>query len=182
MRVPRSTPHWADGVTARQETRMNLFPWFLFAHILGAIIAFGPTFSLPILGRMGGAEPQHANFATRVSVAISAQRIIPLAILQGITGIGLIWTRSLDLTRNLWLGAAIVLYLIALGYALFVQTPTAKQIVAMTSAPPPPPQPGAPAGPPPALRALIRRVQLGGMFLAGLISIIVFLMVVKPGV
>lgn len=158
-----------------------LFPWFLFAHVLGAIAAFGPSFSMPIIGQMGGAEPQHANFATRVAVALSKQRILPLAVLQGVTGVGLIVTGSIDVARAGWLTTAIVLYAVALGYAFVVQTPTAQKIVAMTSTPPPPPVPGeAPSGPPPALRALIRRSQLGGTFLAGLIAIIVFLMVVKP--
>jgi hypothetical protein len=158
-----------------------LFPWFLFAHVLGAIAAFGPTYSMPIIGRMGGAERQHANFATRVGLALAEQRILPLAVLQGVTGVGLIITGNVDLTRSLWLGMGIVLYIVALGYAFSVQTPTARKIIEMTSTPPPPPAPGAaPSGPPPALMALIRRSQIGGMFLAGLIAVIVFLMVVKP--
>ena len=158
-----------------------LFPWFLFAHVLGAIAAFGPTYSMSIIGRMGGAEPQHANFATRVGLALAKQRIWPLALLQGATGVGLIVTGNVNLTTSLWLGVAIVLYVVALGYSYMVQTPTVKKIIEMTSAPPPPPAPGiAPSGPPPALLALIRRSQLGGMFLAGLIAVIVFLMVVKP--
>ena len=36
-----------------RRSAVNLFPWFLFAHVLGAIIAFGPTFSSPIIGRHG---------------------------------------------------------------------------------------------------------------------------------
>lgn len=159
----------------------RLFPWFLYAHVLGAIIAFGPTFSLPILGRMGGLERQHANFATRVGLAISKQRIVPLAILQGITGLGLIVTGGIDMSRAMWLNIAIVLYLIALGYAIFVQTPTVKAIVALTSGPPPAPG-GPPPEPSPVLFPLIRRSQLGGMFLAILIAAIVFLMVVKPAI
>ena len=161
---------------------MNLFPWFLFAHVLGAIAAFGPSYSMPIIGRMGGAEPQHANFATRVGLALTKQRILPLAVLQGITGVGLIVTGDTNVMRAGWLTVAILLYAVALGYAFAVQTPTAQAIIAMTSTPPPPPPaPGeAPSGPPPALRTLIRRSQLGGMFLAGLIAVIVFLMVVKP--
>lgn len=158
-----------------------LFPWFLFAHVLGAIAAFGPSYSMPIIGRMGGAEPQHANFATRVGLALAKQRIWPLALLQGVTGVGLIVTGSVDVTRAGWLMAAIVLYVIALGFSYLVQVPTTQKIIEMTSTPPPPPAPGAaPSGPPPALLALIRRSQRGGMFLAGLIAVIVFLMVVKP--
>ena len=45
----------------------GLFPYLLFLHVLGAIVAFGPTFAFPFIGALGGAEPQHANFATRVS-------------------------------------------------------------------------------------------------------------------
>ena len=79
---------------------MSLFPWLLFLHVLGAIVAFGPTFTFPIIGAMGGKEPQHANFATRVSSAISGQRVIPLAIFQGITGVGLIIVSGIDLSRD----------------------------------------------------------------------------------
>jgi hypothetical protein len=158
-----------------------LFPWFLFAHVLGAIAAFGPSYSMPIIGKMGGAEPQHANFATRVGLALAKQRIWPLALLQGVTGVGLILTSDRDLTKSVWLMVAIVLYVVALGYSYFVQVPTVKKIIEMTSTPPPPPAPGAaPSGPPPALLALIKRSQQGGMLLAGLIAVIVFLMVVKP--
>jgi hypothetical protein len=157
-----------------------LFPWFLFAHVLGAIVAFGPTFSSSIIGKMGGAEPQHANFGTRVGRAIASQRILPFAVLQGITGVGLIITGNVDVLRAGWLMLAIVLYAIALGFAFGVQTPTVKRIIEMTSAPPPVPAPGAPSGPPPELKALIERVKLGGIILAGLVAVIVFLMVLKP--
>ena len=165
---------------------MDLFPFLLFAHVLGAIIAFGPAFSFPIIGAMGGAEPVHGNFATRLSLRLSHVQVTPLAILQGITGVGLILSRNIDVTKATWLLIAIVLYLIALSYAIFVQTPTVKKVVAMTTPPPGgapggPPAGGPPAGgPPPELMALIKRVQQGGMLLAALIVTIVFLMVVKP--
>jgi hypothetical protein len=51
----------------------------------------------------------------------------------------------------------------------------------MTAGPPPETPPGAaPSGPPPALMALVHKVQRGGMFLSVMIAVIVFLMVVKP--
>ena len=166
---------------------MDLFPWFLFLHVLGAIIAFGPTFSFPIIGRMGGAERMHANFATRVSERISQVQVTPLAIFQGITGVGLILSRNIDVTKAPWLLIAIVLYLVALSYAIFVQSPTVKKVIALTTPPPGaggpggPPAGGPPAGgPPPELMRLVARVQRGGMLLAVLIVSIVFLMVVKP--
>ena len=63
---------------------MNLFPWFLFAHILGAITAFGASYSaFPLIGAMSGREPAHGNFGARISHAISTKVVRPLAILQG---------------------------------------------------------------------------------------------------
>ena len=162
---------------------MTLFQGFLFAHILGAIIAFGPTFSFPIIGRLGAQDRQHAPFATRLSSMLSRIQVVPFAILQGITGVALIVVGDIDVMATAWLLVSIVLYLVALGFALFVQTPTVKRIIAMTSGGPPAGAAGGPpaGGPPPELLGLIRRVQLGGLFLMALVVSIVFLMVVKPG-
>jgi hypothetical protein len=166
---------------------LNLFPWFLFVHVLGAIIAFGASFSaFPLLGAMSGKEPAHANFGSRVSVAVSERIVRPMAFVQGLTGLGLIWTASIDLTKALWLDVGIVLYLLAFGYALFVQIPVGRRIVELTSGGPPsaPPvasgAPSAPMGPPPELLAAAAKARQGGMIIAILITVIVFLMVVKP--
>jgi uncharacterized membrane protein len=149
---------------------------FLFLHVMGAIIAFGPTFSFPIIGAMGGKEPQHANFATRVTETIVEQRVVPLAIFQGITGVALILVTGIDLLAARWLLLGIVLYLIVLGYNLIIGGPAVKKVVEMTSTPPPP---GA-SGPPPELLAAIQKVQRGGIFSSVMIVLIVILMVTKP--
>lgn len=164
---------------------MTLFSLLLFVHVLGALIAFGAGFSaFPILGAMSGKEPQHANFGSRVSHAASTKIVRPFAILQGITGVALILVGSIDLTKALWLDVAIVLYLIAIGYALFVQIPIGARLVELTSGgPPPPPAAGAPAtpmGPPPALLEAAGQARRGGIFLTIMIAAIVFLMVTKP--
>ena len=148
---------------------------FLFLHVMGAIIAFGPTYAFPIIGAMGGKEPQHANFATRVTETIVEQRVLPLAIFQGITGVALILVTGINLATP-WLLIGIVLYLIVLGFNYFIGTPRVKKIIEMTSAPPPP---GA-SGPPPELLALIKQVQRGGMFSGLMVLVIVILMVTKP--
>ena len=159
---------------------MNLFPWLLFAHVLGAIIAFGTTFSSPIIGRMGAAEREHGNFAMRVSKQLARVQILPLAIFQGITGVGLIISANIDVMKTTWLLVAIVLYLIAIGFAIFVQTPRAKRIIEMTTPPAGAPAGPPPGGPPPALMDEINKVKLGGQLLIVLVVSIVFLMVVKP--
>ena len=155
-----------------------LFPWLLFLHVLGAIVAFGPTFAFSLVGAMGGAEPQHANFATRVSHAISSRRVIPIGITLPITGLAIIAVRGINpFDRPFWwLALAIVLYLVAYGYGFFVQRHVVERVIEMTSSPPPP---GA-GGPPPELMALVGRIQRGGMGMGLLIVAIIFLMVVKP--
>ena len=155
-----------------------LFPWLLFLHVLGAIVAFGPTFTFSIIGAMGGAEPQHANFATRISHAISSRRVLPVGFTLPITGLGMLAVAGINpLARShWWLALGILLYLVAYGYGFLVQRRLVERVVEMTSLPPPP---GA-SGPPPELKALVQRIQLGGIAMGLLIVAIVFLMVVKP--
>jgi uncharacterized membrane protein len=150
---------------------------FLFLHVMGAIIAFGPAFSaFPIIGAMAGKEPQHGNFAARLNGRIFQVRVLPLAILQGITGLGLIFLTGLNPFGQLWLGLGITLYVIAVSYALLVQAPTGRRIAELTATPPPP---GA-SGPPPELMAAVKRSRQGGLFLELLVVLIVILMVTKP--
>lgn len=155
-----------------------LFPWLLFLHVLGAILAFGPTFSFSIIGAMAGKEPQHANFATRATQAVGNRLVEPLAISMAVTGLGLILVTGRNpLDRaNWWLAIAIVIYTIALVFSIAVQNRDVARIISLTSVPPPP---GA-GGPPPELPPIVRRVQRGGMFLGLAVIAIVFLMVVKP--
>lgn len=157
---------------------MQLFPYVLFLHVLGAILAFGPTFAYSISGAMGGREPQHANFAMRVTEATGVKLVFPLAIFQGITGAALILIQGTSLMARTWLIVAIVIYISILTYALTVQRRAVHRAIELTSAPPPP---GAPAGPPPELLATVKKIQRGGMVLGLGIVVIVFLMVLKPG-
>jgi hypothetical protein len=157
---------------------MDLFPWLLFLHVLGAIVAFGPSFAFPIIGAMGGSEPQHGNFATRVSHAISSRLVYPIGITLPITGAAMILVRGINPADRAywWLGLAIVLYAIAYGYSFFYQRKLVDEVIGMTASPPPP----GTTGPPPALLALVARIQRGGMLLTVLLVSIILLMVVKP--
>ena len=158
----------------------GLFPYLLFLHVLGAIAAFGPTFAFPFIGAMGGGEPQHANFATRVSHRLAERLVYPVGITLPITGAAMILVRGINPAGRAfwWLGLAIVLYVIAYGYSYFVQNGLIRRVISMTSAPPPP---GA-SGPPPALLALVSRIKRGGQVTSVLLVAIIFLMVVKPSV
>jgi hypothetical protein len=150
-------------------------PFLLFLHVMGAILAFGPTFAYSIMGAMSGREPQHANFSARQVAAIGNKLVYPLAIFQGITGVLLIVAAQIDVKAAPWLTIGIVLYAIALTYALTVQRNALHHLIDLTSTPP---APGTP--PSPEIPATVKKVQRGGIFLGVLIVVIVFLMVVKP--
>jgi uncharacterized membrane protein len=144
--------------------------------VLGAIIAFGPAFSFPLIGAMGGKEPMHANFATRVADRLAKVQLTPLAMLQGITGLLLIYFGNIDLFKSTWLLIAIVLYLIAILFAIFVQARNAEHMVELTKnlQGPPSAEVGA------EIAATGKALQRGGMLLTVLILLIVLIMVTKP--
>jgi len=158
---------------------------FLFLHVMGAIAVFGPTFVFPVIASQAQKSPQNGPFAAALSELIERRIVLPGAVVQGITGVCLIIILGVDLTSPSfrWLIGGIVLYLIAILYAAFVQAPAAEKMVHLTAGGPPPgpPPAGAPAGPPPEIAALGKKLQRGGMFLTVLIVLIVILMVTKPG-
>jgi uncharacterized membrane protein len=158
---------------------------FLFLHVMGAIAVFGPTFAFPVIASQAQKSPQNGHFAAVVSELIERRIVIPGAIVQGITGVALILIIGADLTSPAyrWLIGGIILYLIAILFAIFVQARNAEKMVELTAGGPPPP--GAPAGPPPGPPPGVvetgQKLQRGGMFLTVLIVLIVILMVTKPG-
>ena len=178
-------------------TSEGLFGLFLFLHVLGAIVAFGPGLSLGAIGAFGGREPQHANFAARLGHMLSTKVVIPVGLTLPLTGAALIWIAQIDLSarQNWWLGLAIVIYVIAILFAIFVQTKNAERVIELSAGGPPPGPaaamagspstspagaPARPGGPPPHIAAAIARVRQGGIFLSIMIVTIVLLMVVKP--
>jgi uncharacterized membrane protein len=157
---------------------------FLFLHVLGAIAVFGPTFVFPVIAMQAQKSPQNGPFAAVLSEFIERRIVLPGAIVQGITGVALILilgANPLDPAYR-WLLIGIILYLIAIAFAAFVQARNAEKMVHLTSGGPPPgpPPAGAPAGPPPEILATAKKLQQGGMVLTVLIVLIVIMMVTKP--
>lgn len=154
---------------------------FLFLHIGGAIAAFGPTIAFPLIAAQASGEPQHGNFALRVTHFLMERVVEPGAVFVLLMGLGLIWTREWNPFTTLWLGLAIILFLITLAYSFLFQAPTIKRMIEMTSAPPPPPTEGYPqAGPPAGFVAASKHAARGGMFMTVMLVLILFLMVFKP--
>jgi len=158
-----------------------LFLVLLFLHIGGAIVAFGPTFAFPLIGAAGAREPQHAGFAVRITASISKGLVLPVALWVGATGVLLIVVSGRSV-GELWLGLAIALYVLAVGFSLFVAAPNTARLVEAVSAAPPTPAPGAavPAGPPPHVAALVAKAQRNGSVMGVLLIAILLLMVFKP--
>lgn len=159
---------------------MSWLPWLLFLHILGAVIAFGPGFAFAFFGAAAGREPQHANFTLRTTDVIARRMIVPLAILQGVTGLGLVLLEGTELLTRPWLLTAIVLYAAALYIAIGLNLPNLRRLIELSTPPPGAPPGPPPGGPPPELVARAGRSRRYGMAMSGLVVIIVFLMVVKP--
>lgn len=174
---------------------------FLYLHIAGVIVAFGPTIAFPLLAARAAKEPMHGNFVLRASEFISSRVVEPGAAFVFLMGVGLIITRGYNPLEQRWVGLAIVLFVITTVYANLVQAPTVRRMIALTSQPPPivtdAPVPGdqpglagpgtpaaagvGPAGPPPEFVALGRKAARGGQFMLLMLFVILALMVVKPG-
>ena len=178
--VPNGSGPWCEN-----EKVADLFQLFLFLHVLGAIVVFGPVFLFPVIARQGQMSPQNGPFAIALGEFIERRIVIPGAIVQGITGVALILIAGRDLTipANRWLIGAVILYAIAVTFAITVQARNAEKMVLLTSGGPPPgpPPAGAPSGPPTEIAALGKKLQQGGMLLTVLVTLIVLLMVTKPG-
>jgi uncharacterized membrane protein len=160
-----------------------LFVLFLFLHIVAAIVAFGPTFAFPLIGGAAQKSPQHAAFAAEVNLLLEDKLVIPFALSMPVTGALMIIFGEVDLFQP-WLLIAIVVYVVAIGFSMLVQTPAAKEMAQLLKAMPAnSPGPGATVaeatgGPPPRLAELGKQIQRGGMILGVLLLIIIALMVI----
>jgi Predicted integral membrane protein (DUF2269) len=157
---------------------MNWFLFWLFLHILAAVLAFGPIFVFPIVGSLAATMPQHLHFAVELNHRIEQRLVLPLAVTMAISGAGLIWTANINIFQTPFLLIGVVLYLVALGVAFRILLPTTMALVGLTEAPPP----GAPVGPPPQeVTTRIRRLQIFGGVEMILFLVIIFLMIIQPG-
>jgi uncharacterized membrane protein len=151
-------------------------PWFqifLFLHIAAVIIAFGPSFTFPLIAAHAQRNPEHGHAAAEVAHTIESKLVIPVAIGAGVTGLlvllTLLFTIHLDLTRNLWLVLGILLYLVAVTFALARQGPNSARLVALAA-----------QGPSPEIELVSGKLRAGGMFLTVMLIAILLLMVFRP--
>ena len=155
---------------------------FLFLHVGGSIVAFGPTFAFPFIGARAAKEPMHGNFALRINHLLVERVVEPGAAFVFLMGVGLIVTRGWNPFTELWLGIGILLFLLIFFYNLLVALPRTKRMIELTSGPKPAPPEGGgpPAGPPPEFLELADKSARCGMLSTLGLFIILFLMVFKP--
>ena len=103
----------------------------LFLHVIAAIVAFGPTVAFPIIAKLGQQNPQHGLFTVELSERIETRMVIPLALTMPVTGVAMIFVAGISPFTNFWLGTAIILYTIAILYAIFVQLPAVREMAAL---------------------------------------------------
>ena len=158
---------------------MNWVLFWLFLHILAAVIAFGPLFVFPIIGTLAARSPQNMRFAVELDHRISTRLVIPVSLTMLISGSGLIWTTNINFFRTIYLIAAVALYFVALIISLMVLVPTTKQLLRIAEHMPAAPLAGDSL--PPQVQALVRRTQMFGGLDMVLFLVIIFLMIVQPG-
>jgi hypothetical protein len=158
----------------------NWFSFWLILHIMAVIVAFGPTFALPLIATFGQKHPQFALASAEISELIEKRMTIPIAVIVPFLGLALIYSAHIDLWRSTWLLIAIPLYIVLFFYGTLIQSRNSNRMVQLLRSMPPGPPPEG-AAPPPELMTLGRKLQLGGMFLALLILAILVLMVWRPG-
>ena len=148
----------------------------LFLHVAAAIVAFGPSYTTPLVMRMVAAEPEHRGFISRMNLAVSRKVTTPLALSMGVTGALMMWERNYPLQP--WLIIAIVLYVFLVGWSLLVQQPGSQRVIDLMTAQR---ESGAPPGPPPPeVQKLIKRTRTGGKVLGVVTMVILGLMIWKP--
>lgn len=151
---------------------MNWILFWLFLHILAAIIAFGPIFVFPIVGVLAAKQPQHIALALAINHAIEQRLVTPIGATMLISGSGLIWSTGINFFGTPWLIAGVLLYLTALGIGTGVLLPNTKKMVDIIESG---------GGPTPELFRRIKISQRFGGALTVMFVVIVFLMVTKLG-
>jgi uncharacterized membrane protein len=108
-----------------------MWTWHTFwtiLHILGAVVAFGPVYAAPMIAARGRRNPEHAVLAAEITEGITTRYTIPFGLTVPITGIGLMATEEdIDFDET-WLWVSVVLYVIALAFAL-AQLPSGLRMV-----------------------------------------------------
>jgi uncharacterized membrane protein len=163
-----------------------LYPWLLFAHVLGAVLAFGPTYAYGTYASLAAQEGGAArSFNDRARALVNRRMVMPGTLVVLLSGIGIIWVLDYPWTSQSarWLQASIVLFGAMIAYNLVVSRRRQGRLATlMAEARAAAPADGPPPGPSPEAVELIGKVRRDGKAMGVVVIVILFLMVVKPQV
>jgi len=154
-----------------EETHVDPYPWLKVLHIFLAIVAVGLNISYAIWQARAAREPEHMGYALRGIKFLDDRVANPSYAGLLVVGILLVLTGPWEFTQ-LWVYAAIGLYLVMGALALLFYSPTLTRLIAAYES-------GGAATP--EFAALSSRSRTVGILLALLVVAIIVLMVVKPG-
>ncbi|HEY8829897.1 MAG TPA: DUF2269 family protein, partial [Candidatus Limnocylindria bacterium] len=133
------------------------------------------VYTFAILGPMAK-KPGPAGVAILEAMAALEKHLLrPFLFIQPVSGVLLIFATGLNLAffSHYWLWVAILLYAVAFSIGLFIQIPLVERLPMLAADL---------KGPPgPEFLALVKRSQTVGPVLTVILSVIIILMVTKPG-
>lgn len=139
-------------------------------HVLAAIIAVGANITYGIWMVRASRNPDVLPFILRGIKLIDDRVANPAYVALLITGLLMIFAARFPLTTP-WLLTALVLYVLVVLVSMFGYTPTLRQQIEILDSE---------GFSSPTYQTLAKRGMILGAVLAVLVSVIVFLMVVKP--
>ena len=150
---------------------MDWYPWLKTLHIFFAIVAVGLNISYGVWQARAAREPEHTGYALRGIKFLDDRIANPAYAGLLVVGILLVLLGPWAFTQ-LWVAAAIGLYLFMGAVAFLFYSPTLTKLIASYESG------GAATA---EFKALSGRSRMVGILLAVLVVAIIVLMVIKPG-
>jgi hypothetical protein len=146
-----------------------VFPILLATHIALAVGLFLPSILLPFALRSRRAAVDSESGVVRSLLWVQSHGTLVLGAGLAVTGLGLIAFLGASVLRQPWLSVALLIYVVNLALAFFIQRPNLRRLVGITAAPDDR-----------VWRARARRQRYVSYLMAGLVGLIGFLMSTKP--
>ena len=155
----------------------SAYGWLLLIHIGSALIGLGPSMVYARITKAAAqAGPGQMPFAVRLTRELSTRWTHPLAALVLLSGLGLIWTMHYDILATPWLLVSTVLFLASFLYATFIQNrDTLRSLELIMKG-----VPNLSEAEQAEATRLRSRIRWGGLFMRGVVVVVLFLMVMKP--
>ena len=146
-----------------------IFPILLATHIALAVGLFLPSILLPFALRTKRAAVDSGSDLVRALLWVQSHGTLVLGAGLAATGVGLIAFLGPSVLQQPWLAVALVIYVLNLALAFFIQRPNLRRLVGITAAPDDR-----------VWQARARRQRYVSYLMAGLVGVIGFLMSTKP--